>query len=152
MMKHSPEVPAIPIPSETRYKKVGRRYRPVAASIDDSDLKIPVGAALLITCTEPGSRTYMKNVDPDRAAFLAAATLFRHAMVQAINEAAKYTPSSTARPYSKAQQDCIRRFREEMNSIGSLLPEYWTSSSAQRIAEAAIKAVEDNLYETQPEF
>ena len=74
------------IQTETLYKKVGRRYITVNEGIDRHDLKVPVGGSVLIVSTGPGCHTYQYNVDPDRAAFLAAATLFRDAMVSAIQE------------------------------------------------------------------
>lgn len=36
------------IPTETMYKKVGRRYIPVNEEIDGYDLKVPVGGSILI--------------------------------------------------------------------------------------------------------
>lgn len=141
-----------PLPSETRYRKVGRRYHPVEARFDRIDLKIPVGKSALITCTAPGCSSYLRNVEPDRATFLSAVALFRDAMVQAINEAAIATPQMEERPYTKAELDCIQRFRKEMAALGSLLPTYWTSASAHAIADAAVRALETNTYATQPEF
>lgn len=140
------------IPTETLYKKVGRRYIPVHESIDRDYLRVPVGGSILIVSTGPGCHTYQYNVEPDKAAFLAAATLFRDAMVNAIQEAAKSSPSRVSRPYTKKEKECIDRFRDEMAKLGSFLPDWWESGSPWKIADAAVKAVEAKNYETEQAF
>lgn len=140
------------IPTETLYRKVGRRYIPVSEIIDRYDLKVPVGSSILIVSTGPGCHTYKYNVDPDRAAFLAAATLFRDAMVNAIQDAAKSSPSRSVRQYTKKERECIDRYRDEMAKLGSFLPDWWESASPWKIADAAVKAVEEKKYETDPKF
>lgn len=99
------------IQTETLYKKVGHRYIPVNEGIDRHDLKVPVGGSVLIVSTGPGCHTYQYNVDPDRAAFLAAAALFREAMVSAIQDAAKSSPSRSVRQYTKKELECIEQER-----------------------------------------
>ena len=140
------------IPTETLYTKVGRRYIPVSEGIDRYDLKVPVGGSILIVSTGPGAHTCQYNIDPDRAAFLAAAALFRDAMVNAIQEAAKSSPSCVSRPYTKKEKECIDRFRDEMAKLGSFLPDWWESASAWKIAEAAVQAIEAKQYNTESAF
>ncbi len=60
----------------TLYKKVGKRYRPVAEHEEwDS---YPEGAHLVVC--RPGSTMRRFNVDPDRAGLLAAAERLREAL------------------------------------------------------------------------
>ena len=76
----------------TLYKKVGRRYRPVAEH-EEWD-RYPAGAHLVV-CS-PGSTLRRFNVDPDRAGLLAAAEPLRGQIRTLVMELHKMRP--TRRP------------------------------------------------------
>ena len=88
----------------TLYKKVGRRYRPVAEHEEwDS---YPAGAHLVV-CS-PGSTLRRFNVDPDRAGLLAAAEPLRAQIRALVVEMHRMRP--TRRPVTLEQQVAWQRF------------------------------------------
>ena len=83
----------------TLYKKVGRRYKPVAEHEEwDS---YPAGAHLVV-CS-PGSTMRRFSIDPDRAGLLAAAELLRAEIRALVMERHRMRP--TRRPVTQAQAD-----------------------------------------------
>ena len=128
--------------SETLYKKVGRRYIPVSQRWDDYGIQIPVGSFVLVHAYKEGGRTYQYEVKPDNAGFLAAATIARNAMAEAIRDASIAKPSEgELKPYTKKQLAIIEKFRQDMAEAGGLVPVWWNHKAPQDIAEAGIKAV-----------
>ena len=76
----------------TLYKKVGRRYKPVAEHEEwDS---YPAGAHLVVC--QPGSQLRRFNIDPDRAGLLAAAEPLRGQIRALVMDLHKMRP--TRRP------------------------------------------------------
>jgi len=138
-------------PITTIYFKQGRRYVPYGNVSDwrypDIDL-MQAGEFRLIHCVSDGSTRYIYNVNPDHAAFLAAASIAQVAMEQAIGEAAKSKPELMA--YTPRQREILERFRQEMIEAGGLLPIYWRNNSASEIAAAGIAAVRAAAGEVQP--
>lgn len=115
----------------TLYKKVGRRYKPVAEHEEwDS---YPEGAHLVV-CS-PGSTLRRFNVDPDRAGLLAAAEPLRAQIRALVMELHKMRP--TRRPVTLAQQAAWRRFQKAMGGDG-----YWVEyASVGEIADAVVDLI-----------
>ncbi len=128
-------------PTETLYKKVGRRYVPVAAKWyeDDRCDQMKTGAFRLTYAYNDGGRRYEYDVTPATAPVVAAMMIARVAIEEAITKASRMEPMSL-RNYTKKQKAIIDEFREKM---GGMLPTYWTAKSAYKISEAAIKAVQE---------
>lgn len=126
-------------PTEPLYKKVGRKYIPVAAywhERHDAD-QMTVGTFRLTYAHADGGRRYEYSVEPATAPTMAAMMIAKKAMEDAMREAAKMRPGG-GRPFSKTQLATIERFRAEM---GGLFPSWWTENAAHEIAEAGIRAV-----------
>lgn len=130
--------------SEVLYIKKGRRYHVWGNALTHGERfdrdPMKVGAARLAYCPSPGYLRYSYDVQPDHAAFLAAAEIARFAMEEAITKAARFKPNTSGN-YTKQQKDIIERFRQEMADAGGLLPDYWHSGSPAEIAQAGIDAV-----------
>ena len=127
--------------TETLYKKVGRKYLPVAARwYEDRDAdQMQVGTFRLTYAYCNGGRRYEYDVTPATAPMVAAMMVARQAMDDAIREAVKMRPDTT-KPYTKKQLAIIEQFRKDM---GGMYPIWWAESSVYDISEAAIKAVMD---------
>lgn len=126
--------------TEILYEKVGRRYYPKwDVWCDPRDMMKP-GQFRLTYAYGEGGRRYEYDVTPATAAWVAAAMLARHAIEEAIREAAPAKPSEP-RVYTKKQQNIIKRYRAEMATAGGNLPEWWSITSPRDIAKAAIDAV-----------
>lgn len=129
---------------ETLYIKKGRRYHIwgnalLSGECIDREV-LAVGQFRLAYCPAPGHYRYVYGVNPDHAAFLAAAEIARKAMEDAMNAAASSKPSAET-AYTKEQLAIIKRFRRDMAAAGALTPSYWAESSATEIAQAGINAV-----------
>jgi len=115
----------------TLYKKVGRRYRPVAEHEEwDS---YPEGAHLVV-CS-PGSTMRRFNIDPDRAGLLAAAEPLRDQIRALVVELHKMRP--TRRPLTQKQADAWRAFERAMGNYGYCV-EY---ASVGEIADAVVDLI-----------
>ena len=127
--------------SETFYKKVGRRYIPVASGeLYDYDLKKADG--FILTYRKDCHTAYEYEVKPDNASFMAAAMVARQAMEQAIHEAAKMHPSGSTKAYTKKQLAIIKKFQEDM---GGMAPYYWSGKTSWEIAQAGIDEVRSGV-------
>jgi hypothetical protein len=72
--------------------------------------------------------------------------LAKQAMVDAILKASRATLDiDNGRPFrdTAKQKRIIKRFRAEMAAAGGMLPVWWVHTSAEDVANAAIKAVEE---------
>ena len=115
----------------TLYKKVGRRYKPVAEHEHwDS---YPAGAHLVV-CS-PGSTLRRFDIDPDRAGLLAAAEPLRGQIRALVVELHRMRP--TRRPVTLAQQAAWRRFQKAMGGDGYFV-EY---ASVGEIADAVVDLI-----------
>ena len=115
----------------TLYKKVGRRYKPVAEHEEwDS---YPEGAHLVIC--QPGSTMRRFNIDPDRAGLLAAAEQLRDQILALVVDLHKMRP--TRRPVTMEQAAAWRRFQKAMGGDGCFV-EY---ASVGEIADAVIDLI-----------
>lgn len=125
--------------AETVYKKVGRKYVPIAVRwYEDARMdQMPVGTFRLLYAYSDGGRRYEYDVIPATAPVVAAMTIARAAMEEAIRDACKMRPS-TPQSYTKKQQALIAKFREDM---GGMMPSWWTENSSYVISERAMQAV-----------
>ena len=130
--------------NETLYRKVGRRYVPVLNSRTYERDTMHVNTWRMVYAYSEGGRRYQYDVKPDNASFKAAAMIAKQAMVDAIIKASKATLDvENGRPFTQKQKRIIKRFRAEMEAAGGILPVWWVHTSAEDVAKAAIKAVED---------
>ena len=131
--------------SEALYRKVqkGKRVSYELAYNDSSwdtpDLMKP-GSFRLIHAYSDGGRRYEYDVAPDTAGFVAAASIARVAMEEAIKQRANAKPMGVSM-YTKKQLAVLEECREKMIAVGALLPTHWMHASAHEISEAAIEAV-----------
>ena len=115
----------------TLYKKVGRRYKPVAEHEEwDS---YPAGAHIVIC--QPGSTMRRFGIDPDRAGLLAAAEPLREQIRTLVMELHRMRP--TRRPVTLAQQAAWRRFQKAMGGAAYCV-EY---ASVAEIADAVVDLI-----------
>jgi len=104
--------------STTLYKKVGRRYEPVA-EYDVRFDSFREGCHLIICW--PGSRLVRMDIEPDAARLLAAAEVAKEAMVKVMMEAAKVRPSRV--PLTKKQKAAWDALNEAMKAdVGMVRP------------------------------
>ena len=123
------------------YRKRGRRYVAVESHRPwGSDDVMKPGQVRLEVCTAEGERSYQYGIEPDLAAWHAAALLARAAMVRAICDASVAQPEGSTQ-LTEAQREIIERFGAELAAAGALIPQWWQHADAYQIAEAAIKAV-----------
>lgn len=99
------------------------------------------GQFRLTYCAPDGSRRYSYDVEPDSAAFLAAAEVAAAAMEGAIREAAKMRLQGQQTRLTARQRAVMRKVRQMMNEAGLLTPAWWQSGSDRDIAAAGIAAV-----------
>lgn len=129
-------------PTDPLYKKQGRRYVP-AYSVADWDYdkdSMAVGTFRLTYAFTDGGRRYEHQVTPDTAGWAAAALMAKHAMVEAMRDAAlKHKPASVV-PLTKRQQCAVAQARAILNGAG-VLSSMWEGVSPDAIADAAIAAV-----------
>ena len=115
----------------TLYKKVGRRYRPVAEHEEwDS---YPEGAHLVVC--RPGSTMRRFDIDPDRAGLLAAAEPLRDQIRALVVELQRMRP--TRRPVTMQQAAAWRRFQKAMGNDAYAV-EY---ASVGEIADAVVDLI-----------
>ena len=115
----------------TLYKKVGRRYRPVAEHEEwDS---YPEGAHLVVC--RPGSTMRRFRIDPDRAGLLAAAEPLRDQIRALVVELHRMRP--TRRPVTQAQADAWHAFERAMGNDAYAV-EY---ASVSEIADAVVDLI-----------
>lgn len=125
--------------TETLYKKVGRKYVPVAAQWyenSNSD-QMKVGTFRLTYAYSCGGQRYEYDVTPATAPMVAASLIAKDAMIKAIQDASSMRPT-VPKPYTKKQLAAIERFKVEM---GGMFPSWWNEAMPHEIADAAIDAV-----------
>lgn len=115
----------------TLYKKVGRRYRPVAEHEEwDS---YPAGAHLVVC--QPGSTMRRFSIDPDHAGLLAAAEPLRAEIRALVAELHRMRP--TRRLVTMQQAAAWRRFQQAMGNDAYAV-EY---ASVGEIADAVVDLI-----------
>jgi len=126
-------------PTKALYKKVGRKYVPMAAQWYEESGRDQLNAGtfrLTYAYTDGGTR-YEYDVTPATAPMVAAMMVARVAMESAIRDASKMRPN-TDQAYTKKQKALIDKFRLDM---GGMYPSWWVEGNAYDISEAAMKAV-----------
>ena len=115
----------------TLYKKVGRRYKPVAEHEEwDS---YPAGAHLVIC--QPGSTMRRFGIEPDRAGLLAAAEPLREQIKDLVVEQLRMRP--TREPVTQKQADAWRAFQAAMGNSGYAV----SYPSAHALADAVVDLI-----------
>jgi hypothetical protein len=115
------------------YKKVGRRYVPVAEYDQEYLDSFPKGNHLVMCY--PGGQSRRFNIDPNHAALIAAARVAEDAICRAISKAAELRPQRTplTPKQKKAWENLQEAFGEELCTLRGL--------SIHDCAEAGIKAL-----------
>lgn len=130
-------------PTAPLYKKKGRRYVPAYSAADwdyDKD-RMAVGTFRLTYAYADGGRRYEHDVTPDTAGWAAAALQAKHAMVDALRQAAtQHRPATSKVLLTKKQHQAVAQARAILNDAG-VLSSMWESASPESIADAAIAAV-----------
>ena len=130
-------------PTAPLYKKQGRRYVPAysVAEWDYDKDRMAVGTFRLTYAYADGGRRYEHDVTPDTAGWAAAALQAKHAMVDALRQAAtQHRPATSKVLLTKKQQQAVAQARAILNGAG-VLSSMWESASPESIADAAIAAV-----------
>ena len=115
------------------YKKVGRKYVPVAEYDQEYLDSFPKGTHLVMCF--PGGQSRRYNIDPNYAAMIAAGRVAEDAMCRAIQKAAELRPPQT--PITKKQKAAwnalAEAFGDELCTLRGL--------SIHDCAEAGVKAL-----------
>lgn len=116
----------------TLYEKRGRRYYPVAEERQYDSW--PAGSHLVVV--QPGCQHYSYNVDPDRAALLAAAVPIREQIIERLVEMQRMRP--TRRPVTSAQQAAWHKFQSAMGTDGYAVEYASLRETAEAIAQMLV--------------
>jgi hypothetical protein len=116
------------------YKKVGRRYVPVAEYDNDMMDALPKGDHLLSVYPGGASRRY--NIDPAYAPMIAAARVAEDAICKSIQKAAELRPKQTAitAEQKRAWHALAEAFGDELCTLQGL--------SIRDCAEAGVQAMQ----------
>ncbi|NDG31770.1 hypothetical protein EB118_17080 [bacterium] len=120
--------------SETFYKKVGRRYKPVYEYDPIFAEGLPLGSHLIHV--RPNGQSYRYHVDPETAAMTAASIHAKEILVTALNKAVSLKPKSN--PITEEQREAWNKFINVMGEDGRVL----LGVSMDDIAEEAVKALQ----------
>jgi len=121
---------------ETWYRRLPNgRYSPIGEAEKNDYMVMPDG--FVLAYRKDGMTCYEYEVKPDTAGFVAAATVSRAAMEDALRKAASYKSAEPV-PYTKRQLALIEQFKRDM---GMDYPRWWKETSARDIAQAGIDAV-----------
>jgi type IV secretory pathway ATPase VirB11/archaellum biosynthesis ATPase len=119
---------------EIFYRKVGRRYVPVAEYDSNMLDSLPQGAHLVV-CV-PGGQSRRYNIDPNYAAMIAAGRVAEDAICDAIREADQPRPQRMllTERQRRAWRALARALGDEMGTL--------VHASHHDIAEAAVRAMQ----------
>jgi hypothetical protein len=116
------------------YKKVGRKYVPVAEYDNELLDSFPKGDHLV--SVYPGGSSRRFNVNPAYAPMIAAGRVAEDEIAKAISKASELRPRQT--PITEGQQKAWRKLAKEFgNELATL-----QIDSARDIAEAGVKAMQ----------
>jgi DNA-binding GntR family transcriptional regulator len=115
----------------TLYQKVGDDYLPIA----ESEAKNGLPNGLWLVIVTDGYLDTRELIEPDTAAFVAAAEVARPAMIRAIQEATR------ARPRDGEPVGKLKRAHEAFMRIAGNQSMWLTQASAWDVAQAGIDAV-----------
>ena len=113
--------------NDTLYIKKGRRYKPWGMIYDLNGL--PQGAHLVVV--KPSSQSMLYNVEPDRAALLAAMREATEAMIDAMLEASELQPQQV--PITQEQRDLLDKLKATGFSAS-----VWSRGSLRDIVDAGM--------------
>lgn len=116
---------------EVLYQKVGRSYKPWGMIYDLNGL--PQGAHLVVV--KPGSQSLLYNVEPHRAALLAAMREATEAMIDAMREASELQPRQV--PITQEQLDLL----DKLKATG-FNASIWSRGGLRDMVDAGMKALE----------
>ena len=119
----------------TLYKKVGRRYVPVAEYSNEVVDSFPKGTHLVMCY--PGGQSRRFNIDPAYAPMIAAGRVAEDAMSEAIRKASEMKPQRT--PLTEGQRRAWKKLAKEFGDDLATLQ----INSARDIAEAGIRAMQE---------
>ena len=119
----------------TLYKKVGRRYVPVAEYSNEVVDSFPKGTHLVMCY--PGGQSRRYNIDPNYAALIAAGRVAEDAMSKAMHEASEMRPKQT--PITEGQRKAWKKLAKEFGDELATL----NCASSHDIAEAGLKALQE---------
>ena len=119
----------------TLYKKVGRRYEPVAEYSNEVVDSFPKGTHLVMCY--PGGQSRRFNIDPNYAAMIAAGRVAEDAICEAMRKQSELRPHRTPlTPGQKAAwENLAREFGEDLCTLHG--------SSVWDCAEAGVKAMQE---------
>ncbi len=117
----------------TLYKKVGRRYEPVAEYSNEAIDSFPKGTHLVICY--PGGQSRRFNIDPAYAPMIAAGRVAEDAICRAISKASELRPQRTplTARQKKAWEELAVAFGDELTTLRGL--------SIHDCAEAGVQAM-----------
>jgi hypothetical protein len=117
----------------TLYKKVGRRYEPVAEYSNEAIDSFPRGTHLVMCY--PGGQSRRFNIDPALAPMIAAGRVAEDAICRAISRASELRPQRTplTAKQKKAWEDLATAFGDELTTLRGL--------SIHDCAEAGVQAM-----------
>ena len=115
------------------YKKVGRRYVPVAEYDNELLDSFPKGAHLVMCY--PGGQSRRFNIDPNYVALIAAGRVAEDAICKAISNASELKPQRTplTEKQIKAWKALAKAFGDELCTL--------RGSSAHDVAQAGVNAM-----------
>ena len=119
----------------TLYKKVGRRYEPVAEYSNEAIDSFPRGTHLVMCY--PGGQSRRFNIDPNYAAMIAAGRVAEDAICESMRKASEMKPQRT--PITLGQKKAWEKLAKEFGD--ELCP--LTYGSIRDHAEAGIKAMQE---------
>ncbi len=119
----------------TLYKKVGRRYVPVAEYSNEAIDSFPKGTHLVMCY--PGGQSRRFNIDPNYAAMIAAGRVAEDAICESMRKASEMKPQRT--PITLGQKKAWEKLAKEFGD--ELCP--LTYGSIRDHAEAGIKAMQE---------
>jgi hypothetical protein len=117
----------------TLYKKVGRRYEPVAEYSNEVLDSFPKGTHIVMCY--PGGQSRRYNIDPAYGPMIAAGRVAEDAMCRAISRASEMRPQKT--PITPAQKRAWEKLAKEFGDELATLH----INSARDIAEAGVQAM-----------
>lgn len=117
--------------NDTLYIKKGRRYKPWGMIYDLNGL--PEGAHLVVV--KPGSQSMLYNVEPDRAALLAAMREATEYMIDSMREASELQSQQV--PITQEQRDLL----DKLKATG-FNASVWSRGSLRDMIDAGMKALE----------
>ena len=117
----------------TLYKKVGRRYTPVAEYSNEAIDSFPRGTHLVMCY--PGGQSRRFNIDPAYAPMIAAGRVAEDAICRAISKASELRPQRTplTARQKKAWEALAEAFGDELTTLRGL--------SIHDCAEAGVQAM-----------